>query len=264
MTNQHYLDKDLDSDFLKQGRIDPITGEKIEEGHTIVICAACKSAFFIESWEYLGENHCNQSDTLIEIPKAKNLFLEAKPLEYLPFLFKKGSYKQDKILKNVLGNTLLLFLFSFGAISTLVLSVLVGYWTTPIFGVLTLFGMLGSISLIMNKAKFTNLFTKKINPKQASKLALNSKKQALTLKKNKQKSTEQSIEFDDIEELNYSFNYINSNEIKEYHHYSLSLKIISKSNQKETYYTILHQDEMPKWSEFLEQLPYSLKVLNVQ
>ncbi len=38
LTNHH-------QDFLNQNRIDPITGEKIEEGHTVVVCAACKSAF---------------------------------------------------------------------------------------------------------------------------------------------------------------------------------------------------------------------------
>ncbi|PIY08896.1 MAG: hypothetical protein COZ18_09990 [Flexibacter sp. CG_4_10_14_3_um_filter_32_15] len=73
MINEHRLNTTTHSDFLNQERIDPITGEKIEEGHTIVICAACKSAFFIESWEYLGNEHCNQDETLSEIPIAKSL-----------------------------------------------------------------------------------------------------------------------------------------------------------------------------------------------
>ncbi|WP_338814999.1 hypothetical protein V9L05_07630 [Bernardetia sp. Wsw4-3y2] len=77
MTYTHTISSETHQDFLNQDRTDPITGEKIEEGHTIVICAACKSAFFIESWQYINESHCEQFDSLKELPISKNLFLEA-------------------------------------------------------------------------------------------------------------------------------------------------------------------------------------------
>ncbi|PIY08496.1 MAG: hypothetical protein COZ18_11950 [Flexibacter sp. CG_4_10_14_3_um_filter_32_15] len=261
MTNTHYLEAELHSDFLKQERIDPITGEKIEEGHTIVICPACKSAFFIESWEYLGQTHCNQVETLTEIPKAKNMFLKAKPLEYLPFLFKKGNYERDDTIKTALENFLLVGAFLVGAFSLFFIAVIVGYYFMPLVGVISAFGVGGIIAAIMHSQKSNSLFKKKINPKKASYLALNAKKQAITIKK---KAIEETINFEQIEQLNYSFNYIRSNNVADTLNYSLSLEIISNTNQKSNYYAVLHQDEIPYWSEFLEQLPYNLKVLNVR
>lgn len=261
MTNTHHLDSILHSEFLQQGRIDPITGEEIEEGHTIVICAACKSAFFIESWEYLGEQHCNQRDTLLEIPISKTLFLEAKPLEYLPFLFKKGNLQNDSLLKSGIENFLLIVAFVMSAIALFVAAILVGFYTTPILGIVAGFAIGGIIAALMHSQKSTTLFKKKVNAKKASYLALNAKKQAITIKK---KEVQETISFSDLEQLNYSFNYVRANNADDLHNYSLTLEIIPKNNEKVTYYTILHQDEIPYWSNFLEELPYNLKVLNVR
>jgi hypothetical protein len=67
----HTLEKEKHSSFLAQNRIDPITGDLLEENDRIVICAACKSAFLADSWEYIGRMHCNQNGTLREIPKQE-------------------------------------------------------------------------------------------------------------------------------------------------------------------------------------------------
>lgn len=64
----HTLEIEKHNDFLKQERIDPITGDMLQEGEQIVICASCKSAFLTDSWEYIGRTHCEQSLTLKEIP----------------------------------------------------------------------------------------------------------------------------------------------------------------------------------------------------
>ncbi|WP_338763871.1 hypothetical protein WAF17_20590 [Bernardetia sp. ABR2-2B] len=69
----HTLQKEKHQDFLKQERIDPITGDILQEGDNIVICASCKSAFLVDSWEYIDRTHCEQTDTLKEIPKQKNV-----------------------------------------------------------------------------------------------------------------------------------------------------------------------------------------------
>ncbi len=67
----HKLEKEEHNDFLSQERIDPITGDILQEGDSIVICANCKSAFLSDSWLYMDSKHCNQTHTLREIPKQE-------------------------------------------------------------------------------------------------------------------------------------------------------------------------------------------------
>lgn len=75
MTHTHKLSTQNHFDFLNQDRKDPITGDLIKENDEVVICSSCKSAFLKESWEYLGNTHCEQNGTLEIIPKNKNLVL---------------------------------------------------------------------------------------------------------------------------------------------------------------------------------------------
>ncbi|WP_375560406.1 hypothetical protein ACE193_22340 [Bernardetia sp. OM2101] len=72
----HTLQKEKHQDFLKQERIDPITGDLLQENDKIVICAACKSAFLVDSWEYMDKKHCEQSLTLKEIPKQEVVIID--------------------------------------------------------------------------------------------------------------------------------------------------------------------------------------------
>ena len=64
--------------FLAQNRKDPITGDSISEGDEVVFCASCKSVFLKETWEYLGNRHCEQMETLIEFPIQQSMQLKTK------------------------------------------------------------------------------------------------------------------------------------------------------------------------------------------
>ncbi|MEM6298405.1 MAG: hypothetical protein AAF740_06925 [Bacteroidota bacterium] len=72
----HHLTLEEHREFLEEERNDPITGEILEAGDEVVVCASCKSAFLKDSWEYLGKRHCGQSRTLREIPIFKNVALK--------------------------------------------------------------------------------------------------------------------------------------------------------------------------------------------
>ncbi|WP_338811821.1 hypothetical protein V9L05_10420 [Bernardetia sp. Wsw4-3y2] len=267
MNYPHRLEKELHSEFLKQGRIDPITGELIEEGHTIVICAACKSAFFIESWEYLGEIHCNQAETLTDIPKPKKLFLEAKPLEYLPFLFKKGNQDFDNTIHSLSENAITGILVLIFMTLLTFLAILVGSLTSPLVALMFVIGLIGATAYYLNKKKSTTFLNRKINPNRATHIALDMKKQGITIKKKTDKRT---FNFDDIKEINYFIEYVAHTGRGDYNMCALSLQFVSFKNKTKnrtkttTYYTLLDVNEIPYWSEFLEQLPYSLKVLNIK
>ena len=52
----HQLDPQRHEKFLTQARIDPITGDTLEAGDKIVLCAECKSAFHLDSWAYFRVN----------------------------------------------------------------------------------------------------------------------------------------------------------------------------------------------------------------
>ncbi|AFM05579.1 hypothetical protein Fleli_3248 [Bernardetia litoralis DSM 6794] len=68
--NTYILHSDLHKELLAQNRIDPITGDTIQEGDEVVFCAGCKSIFLKDTWNYLGKKHCNQSQTLKHIPSS--------------------------------------------------------------------------------------------------------------------------------------------------------------------------------------------------
>jgi len=74
------------ADFLKQERKDPITGDAFKAGDEVVFCAACRSAFLRESWEFMEGKHCNQVGTLALFPKPdKELAIANKQAEqYYP------------------------------------------------------------------------------------------------------------------------------------------------------------------------------------
>jgi hypothetical protein len=64
--------------FLAQNRKDPITGDSILEGDEVVFCASCKSIFLKDTWEYLGNRHCEQSETLSDFPLSSVILDLAK------------------------------------------------------------------------------------------------------------------------------------------------------------------------------------------
>ncbi|WP_338767231.1 hypothetical protein WAF17_05415 [Bernardetia sp. ABR2-2B] len=83
--------------FLAQNRKDPITGDSISEGDEVVFCADCKSVFLSDTWEYLGNRHCEQSETLIDFPIEKAIFLKLED----EILFYTSLPKKGKSQKNI-------------------------------------------------------------------------------------------------------------------------------------------------------------------
>jgi hypothetical protein len=253
MTTTHYLDKELHSEFLKQGRIDPITGEEIEEGHTIVICSACKSAFFIESWEYLGQTHCNQSETLTEIPKPKNMFLKAKPLEYLPFLFRKGAYFAKTGKEGVLQMWTYFGIVLLSMIASGFIAFLIGSYVSELLAAAFLISLIIFVSVRVNQKEEGMASIPPL--KKTNYIAIDYKNQSLQIKKGDEK---QNLPFSKIEQIEYSINYVYPLCIL-----SLEIAIPTLSKKKLNYYASINHGNVPDWSDFLEELPYNLKVLQV-
>ena len=60
----------IENHFHIIGRQDGVTGDSIMAEDSVVFCAACQSAFLVESWQYMNNLHCNQSETLGFVPIA--------------------------------------------------------------------------------------------------------------------------------------------------------------------------------------------------
>lgn len=101
------------SPILQENRKDPITGDLIKEDDKVVICASCKSAFLEGSWNYLGQQHCQQKETLNQIP-AKQNFKFVKKLEQV--IFSAENYQ---------GNTALIVAVPTGIISFIISTLLI-------------------------------------------------------------------------------------------------------------------------------------------
>ncbi|MEM6298659.1 MAG: hypothetical protein AAF740_08235 [Bacteroidota bacterium] len=110
----HQISSVSHQDLLSQERNDPVTGETIKDGDQIVFCAGCRSAFLLESWEYMGKQHCGQSDTLAEFPAQEALSLKRTVVDVKSFklrglLFHLGRPPEDNPSENLL-HILLLFI----------------------------------------------------------------------------------------------------------------------------------------------------------
>ncbi|MEM6298063.1 MAG: hypothetical protein AAF740_05170 [Bacteroidota bacterium] len=98
MLHLHQIQAETHAEFLKQGRIDPITGETLKAGDEIVFCADCKSAFLADSWNYMEGEHCGQSDTLAEFPQPRSLSFRYEPIKLDDnFIFKDLLYEHPVV-----------------------------------------------------------------------------------------------------------------------------------------------------------------------
>ncbi len=96
----HQLDPQRHEKFLTQARIDPITGDTLEAGDKIVLCAECKSAFHTDSWSYLGNRHCNQTNTLPAIPQNTSLgHFKKRSAEYYSRV--NSNFKINETIQNL-------------------------------------------------------------------------------------------------------------------------------------------------------------------
>ncbi|WP_338766954.1 hypothetical protein WAF17_04850 [Bernardetia sp. ABR2-2B] len=258
MHYSHQLEKQKHKNFLLQQRVDPITGELIEAGHKIVICSACKSAFFEESWEYLSGKHCNQTNSLSKIPISQTLWLKAKPLEFLPFDF-VGFYYQDmayNALKFIV--TIFYYIFSllcfyasskneYGIVSILILGALVSYILS--------FNMKRIIK------KLPVSIHKYILPvDREHKLAIDIKKHMLVFRND---FKELELPLDTISKFQYSFNYVDgdTSRYKDLCDLSLTLGFSKNGIYKERKInTQLRKMYFYRWEEFLQKLPSSITI----
>lgn len=83
---KHKLQVEKHQFFLDQNRKDPITGDVIQANDTVVICAVCKSAFLIDSWEYMNNQHCNQTSTLKKIPREELVLFKREKINTEPII----------------------------------------------------------------------------------------------------------------------------------------------------------------------------------
>ncbi|WP_375559368.1 hypothetical protein ACE193_16730 [Bernardetia sp. OM2101] len=273
MFHYHFLDEDQHSEFLSQNRIDPITGDKIYEGDCVVICAACKSAFLEESWNYLRQQHCDQYGTLNKIPKTEKIYFNGEPLVFLPFDVKnEGSFFSELIYK--------VFQFStnaFLSIVPLVAIILIWYFIPSIEseGYKVLFNMIlmpiGSvifyISVVKSSSNQTTFFGQimknknrfliknlRQNYSKGNYFAINLKNKSIV---SKTALGEKEVCFSNIEKIVYIYN---ADRIFDKN--GLLLLQICVISKKETtnYESIFKESERHKLDTFLNKLSKNLKV----
>ncbi|AFM04275.1 hypothetical protein Fleli_1880 [Bernardetia litoralis DSM 6794] len=260
MKYTHKLTSD-NYDFIGQNRTDPITGEKIEEGHTVVICAACKSAFFIESWEYLGDSHCDQTSTLANLPKPQNLYLKTN-LKYTRELLTFGFSKKPMFMTNDSGCGLFVFAFIFSTI----LGIIIGTSTNHGgVGILT-FVICIVISLIPIISSSTPYDTKDKSIKEIENantkysICIDYKNKGLLVINEKTKDMQTFFAFEDIIEFKYHVMYHPSRDIDALF-CQLQIKITTRTTI-ENYFATIHRDTIPEWSNFISKLPTDMRMLN--
>ncbi|WP_338815265.1 hypothetical protein V9L05_09370 [Bernardetia sp. Wsw4-3y2] len=247
-------------DFLNQNRTDPITGEKIEEGHTVVVCAACKSAFFIESWEYLGNSHCDQSETLKSLPLPQTLYLKAND-KYTQELLSFGFADSPMFMSNNSGGCFLSIVLGFA-------SIIASSFIGEIFG-----GAIGFLSfmlcfmacitfgIISIIPKNRNISIKEMeNIESKLTIYIDYKSKGLVIQHIKQKVLKSFFAFEDITEFKYHIIYHPNTDIDALY-CQLQIRITTRSVSK-NYFATIHRDTIPEWSDFISKLPTDLRIIN--
>ncbi|WP_338814204.1 hypothetical protein V9L05_02160 [Bernardetia sp. Wsw4-3y2] len=275
MFHDHLLNKRQHADFLSENRIDPITGDKIQVGDRIVICAACKSAFLEESWNYLRQQHCDQYGTLNKIPKREKIYFNEEPLILLPFDVRESDSFSDDFTYKILQNStsafmallpLILIIFawivvpSFGSegfqmlfnIFIMPLGVVVFYTVTSTLSSQPT-TILGNIMMRKNQYFIQNV---RQNYKKGNYFGIHLKNKNIVSKTELGKKT---IPFSNIQKFVYS--YYPDRMMKKHGYLVLQLRV---TTQKETinYESIFRATEAEKLNVFLDRLPQNLKIFS--
>jgi len=183
----HTLHARTHASFLESQRHDPITGDAFKAGDEVVFCASCRSAFLRESWDYMGQAHCGQRETLANFPEAKTLnlkdgpevedrlFLAGAEVEGMLISAQKKVGKKMLLRRAVLGNPILLAAIGLYLFRVLVLWDISALWSGSLFNVVLLLviflsGVFTASNYIYNKTAFFALgenylhfFNKKIH-----------------------------------------------------------------------------------------------------
>ena len=273
MFHDHLLKERQHADFLSENRIDPITGDKIQAGNRIVICAACKSAFLEESWNYLRQQHCNQYGTLNKIPKTEKIYFKEEPLIFLPFEVRNEESFFSEFMYKIFQFSTNIFLSSI----PLVVIIFVWYFLPSIEsgGYKFLFNLIvmpiGSlifyISVVKSSSNQTtflgqimknkNQFLIKHLRQKYSKgnyLAINLKNKSIV---SKTELGEKEVCFSNIEKIVYIFN---ADRIFNKNGLLLLQSCVISNKETTTYESIFKENERHKLDTFLNKLPENLKV----
>lgn len=70
------IDNEKHYNFLSSKPFDPITGDCIESGDDVAVCACCNAVFLTESLDYIGWQHCNQNKFTGNLPSVNNFLLK--------------------------------------------------------------------------------------------------------------------------------------------------------------------------------------------
>ena len=108
--NSYHIKEEEHSHFLLEDRNDPVTGDSFLVGDEVVFCGVCKSAFLKDSWQYMGNKHCDQRLTLPIFPKPRKLTLQ-KPVE-LPFVFVDTEERSSAFFIDLVIITFLFILYA--------------------------------------------------------------------------------------------------------------------------------------------------------
>ena len=273
MFHYHILRERLHFDFLSENRIDPITGDKIKEGDCILICAACKSAFLEESWNYLPQQHCNQYGTLNKIPKTEKIYFKGEPLIFFPFeigneksFFNELIYKVSQLSTNVFLSVVPLIAiisvwYFIPSIESEGLKVLFNMIIMPIGSLIFYISVVRSslhrttfLGQIMKQKKPFFIKLLRQNYFKGNYFAINLKNKSII---SKTSLGEKEVCFSNIEKIVYIYN-----ADKIFDRNGLLLLQICVISKKETtnYESIFEESERYKLDDFLNKLPKNLKV----
>ena len=252
-------------DFLSQNRTDPITGEKIEEGHTVVICAACKSAFFIESWEYLGYSHCDQTNTLKFLPLPQTLYLKANDKytqEVLSFGFANNPMFMGSSDNSGCFILLLLSIVSF-AFAIFIGSIFDG--GVGFFVFIVGFVISAVAGFVTDARTLENIENKSIkemeNIEARLSLYIDYKLRALATKNLKTDRLGDFFDFENITEFKYHIIYHPNTNIDALY-CQLQIRVTTTQRFSKDYFATIHRDTIPEWSDFISKLPTDLRIIN--
>lgn len=254
-------------DFLSQNRTDPITGEKIEEGHTVVICAACKSAFFIESWEYLGYSHCDQTNTLKFLPLPQTLYLKANN-KYTQEVLSFGFANNPMFMGSSEHEGCLVSIF-FGFFS-LPLGILIGGFFGGDIGFFTFmvglamslgYGFIRSLSKSKVFKKYPVSIKEMENIEASLSLYIDYKLRALATKNLKTDRLGDFFDFENITEFKYHIIYHPNTNIDALY-CQLQIRVTTTQRFSKDYFATIHRDTIPEWSDFISKLPTDLRIIN--
>ncbi|PIY10460.1 MAG: hypothetical protein COZ18_05925 [Flexibacter sp. CG_4_10_14_3_um_filter_32_15] len=150
--NTHKLSSQNHSHII--GRQDSVTGDAIKANDEVVFCSACQSVFLVESWEYMNQKHCNQTETLGFVP-APIPTLRAKKKT-------RGKNNDDKLIFEI-GNSNIKFLYLLFIVPVILslVGININHWVAGLFVLAAILSYIGLLTIIYTKKlKENNLIRK--------------------------------------------------------------------------------------------------------